>query len=446
MLRLPFILQPLMRYLGQWFFYCIPLSFVWVSCMKENEQINSDPNASLLFSTDTVYFDTIFTGIGSITQRVVITNPNAQLIQIDRIQLHGINSPYEIIANGRLGPDIHSIQLRGKDSIYLLVKVTIDPTLQSTPILVTDSIKIEWNSRQAYIQLEAYGQDAYWHNKETISTSTTWNADKPHVLLDTSIVSSGATLTIAPGARIFAHAASGLTIAGNLIADGSTDSIVFSTDRPQPGLSAGLWSGIVFESGSSGNLLHRVSILHAAHALHFLGQPDSDTLAEITLRKCRLTFASQDIIRSVGADWHIENCWLGQTPKSVLRIEQSDVVCLFSTVENYSINFFREAPILQTTISGKFYLINSILYGDRTEELFVYAPIHANHSIVRTATAYINTNSFNTNPKFASTNQLNFTLMSDSPALNVGNSLYFLTDDLNQKIRTLPGDLGCYEK
>ena len=60
-------------------FYSILLIIVLASCNKDI--INKDKNAKLKFSSSIITFDTIFTGVSSITQRLMIYNPyNTNLI------------------------------------------------------------------------------------------------------------------------------------------------------------------------------------------------------------------------------------------------------------------------------------------------------------------------------------------------------------------------------
>ncbi|MBN1199267.1 MAG: hypothetical protein JXA23_07940, partial [Bacteroidales bacterium] len=51
------------------------------SCKKD--KIDTAPSSTLSFSTDTLFFDTVFTTIGSVTQRLVVYNTNDGILQID---------------------------------------------------------------------------------------------------------------------------------------------------------------------------------------------------------------------------------------------------------------------------------------------------------------------------------------------------------------------------
>ena len=60
-----------------------------ISYSCEKEEFNTSINANLAFSTDTILFDTIFTTIGSSTQRFKVRNPYNENIKISSISLAG---------------------------------------------------------------------------------------------------------------------------------------------------------------------------------------------------------------------------------------------------------------------------------------------------------------------------------------------------------------------
>ncbi|MFN8416926.1 MAG: hypothetical protein U0U66_11405 [Cytophagaceae bacterium] len=413
-----------------------------------DETVTHDPSAKLSFSEDSVFFDTLFTTLGSVTKRLVVYNPNKEQVVVSSISLVGNPTPYEIIVNGRPGPNVQNISIRGKDSIYVLVKVTIDPGNQNNSFLVSDTIRFLTNANQQNVPLIAYGQDAYFHSKETITCGDVWAADKPHVLYDTSVVQAGCTLTVQAGAKIYGHYQSLLKINGTLIVEGNTsDSVVFTSDQPNPDKSAGLWGGLYFTSTSTNNQLERTSILHTQNGILIEGNSDADSIADIKLYQCRILFCTQNIIQSSGADVHAENCLLGQSPKSVLSIQNGDAVFIHCTIENFSLNFFRTENLVFGS-NSKCYFINSIVYGDMSEE-FEYGvglTLYGINSIIRTGQSYNNTNSQNINPNFVSISALNFQLKSNSAGIDAGSSLYNPGFDLIYKSRNNPPDIGCFEE
>ena len=60
-------------------------------CQPERTYIE-DSDAKLSFTLDTLFFDTVFTTIGTVTRHFRIKNPNSQFIKIDRMSLAGGNN------------------------------------------------------------------------------------------------------------------------------------------------------------------------------------------------------------------------------------------------------------------------------------------------------------------------------------------------------------------
>ena len=56
--------------------YILPILLLIFSYSCKKENIQSNENASLHFSNDTIIFDTIFTSIGSITHQLTVYNNN----------------------------------------------------------------------------------------------------------------------------------------------------------------------------------------------------------------------------------------------------------------------------------------------------------------------------------------------------------------------------------
>jgi hypothetical protein len=74
-----------------------------VQCRKE--RLNEDSSAQLEFSNDTIFFDTVFSTVGSATQYLRVRNPYNESIRIDEIALEsGSASQFRINIDGLDGP------------------------------------------------------------------------------------------------------------------------------------------------------------------------------------------------------------------------------------------------------------------------------------------------------------------------------------------------------
>ena len=99
---------------------CVILSIAFLlfifSCRKES--FTTSPDAVIRFSSDSVFFDTVFVSTGSVTQSVKINNVNNQKILISDIKLMGgTSSPFRINIDGAPGPESANIE------IFYLIKL-----------------------------------------------------------------------------------------------------------------------------------------------------------------------------------------------------------------------------------------------------------------------------------------------------------------------------------
>ena len=210
--------------------------FFFHSCIDES--ISSDPGLKLSFSKDTLFFDTVFTTIGSSTAKIKVYNPNEKNLKISALGLGmGSQSPYKINVNGFAKPDnqFTDIELRANDSLFIFVEVKIDPTNVNTPVFVKDSIIFLTNSNLQYVKLQAYAQDMEILRDKKITSDSTLTGVKPYLVYGDLVVDSVATLTLQPGCRLFFHDKASLVVHGNLIAEGTREAPVLlrgdRTDR-----------------------------------------------------------------------------------------------------------------------------------------------------------------------------------------------------------------------
>ena len=197
----------------------------------------------LEFSRDTVFFDTVFTSIGSTTQYLVVRNKHNESIRISDIILeNGTGSQYRINVDGIDGHEHHDVEILPNDSIYIFVEVTIDPTNQSLPFVVEDNLNFVTNGNEQQVLLQAYGQDAFFHGglnsclnpiSDTLLTDEIWDDSKPHVVYGIVMVPENRTLTINAGAQVYCHGKSGIFVNGGTInIDGEyQNEVVFQGDR-----------------------------------------------------------------------------------------------------------------------------------------------------------------------------------------------------------------------
>ena len=252
-----------------------------VSCTK-TDIIDTDPGHTLEFSSDTIIFDTVFTTIGSTTKQLMIYNRHANTLKIDNITLAGgADSPYRINLDGEAGTSFKDIEIPGNDSLFLFVRVTLDPTNDNNPLIVNDSILFYTNGNEQKLKLVAWGQDAHYiladHFIEGLppykivaaeNEYTHWVADKPYVVYGYAVVDSAGILEVDPGVSIHFHSGGGLWVytGGTIQVNGTLDSpVTFSGDRLEQDYDnlPGQWDRIIINEGPTDNYFNHAIIKNA---------------------------------------------------------------------------------------------------------------------------------------------------------------------------------------
>ena len=190
------------------------------SCRKEP----LSEEGGLRFSSEIVAFDTVFTSITSVTERLVVTNPSNREVTTDVLLGGGSQSYFSVNVNGRPGPSLREVRIPARDSIFVFVKVNIHPNGQDTPLLVADTLHFLTDGVRQQVQLVASGQDAHFIVADSRVGSipykivagegehTVWKNDKPYVIYGYAVVDSTGRLDIEPGVRVYVHKEGGLWV------------------------------------------------------------------------------------------------------------------------------------------------------------------------------------------------------------------------------------------
>lgn len=446
---------------------------VLFACRK-TELIDTSANTRLQFSTDSLLFDTVFTSAGTTSRTLKIFNYSKNSIVISNIRLKGgATSAFKININGIATSSVSNLKIRGNDSIYVFVKAFIDPTNANQPFLVEDEIQIDLNGNQEKIPLQAFGQNAIYLNKETISTNTIFTKGKPYIIYNTATVAKNTTLTVEAGARLYFHKDANLLIAGTLRANGAlTDSVTFTSDRQERIYDdeAGQWSGIRFLTSSINNNLNYVTVKNALVGITV------DSLSNNANPKLLLTnsiIKNHQVAGVLGYNASvtaINNLMYNCGQYLVAGFYGGDYNFYQNTLANYNFNFPRKTPSVYFTdylnidvsrlkeLKTVFY--NNIVYGSLNRELdfdrkgsLAFSQDFQNNIIKSDLQILGASNFYNSDPFFINTRKENYKLVSNSTANDSGKNLttnpYFATiisKDILQKNRIFPSTLGCYEK
>lgn len=279
-----------------------PLLLYIFSCQREG--FITDSNAKLRFSVDTVYFDTVFTTMRTVTRRFTVHNAYSENIKISSVNLAGGNSSvYRINFDGISGTRFSDIEIPPKDSLFVFVQATLDPNNNNGILLQQDSIVFITNHNVQDIDLVAWGQDVHII-RDSLFNSQTWTNEKPYLILGAAILDSAQILTIDAGTKIYFHRDSYLYIAGSLSVNGTKENPVsFSGDRLEKLYDdvPGQWTGIIFHPWSNNNIVNYAEIKGGLVGI-VLQSTFSDALqVDLRLQNTKIQHVSSYGIRAANA-------------------------------------------------------------------------------------------------------------------------------------------------
>ena len=313
----------------------------------EDDLFSSDPEKVLSFSTDTLTFDTVFTTIGSTTEKLMVYNPNNRALKISSIGLAGgAKSQFRINVDGSLSADNHfsDIEIRAKDSMYIFVEVTVDPRDVNAPVLVADSVIFRINGVEQKVRLEAFGQDMILFRNKLILNDTTLSADKPYLIYGNLTVDSAKTLHLPAGCQLYFHNNANLIVRGNLRAEGTFDKpVLLRGDRldkakflyPVPyNYVAGQWGGVYLLWNKGNHLLRNVNI-NSGYVGIYMNNSDRNQLPELRIENCRIhNFVYYGLVVQ-NANVQVMNTEISNTGSYSVYLSGGKHVFLQSTIANY---------------------------------------------------------------------------------------------------------------
>jgi hypothetical protein len=284
-------------------------------CQPERSY-EEDSDATLSFTLDTVYFDTVFTTIGSVTKSFRIKNPHNRFIKIDEIMLAGgNNSVFRINVDGQPDTKFSNIEIAPKDSMYVFVEATLDYNYSEDILRIQDSIVFVTNGNIQDIDLVAWGQDVHIISEGELSGDVTWIADKPYLIVDYAYVDSAASLTIEPGVTVHFHRDAILYIEGSLQVLGTKEEPVrFLGDRLEEFYRdvPGQWGFIYLSESSHGNRIDHAEIRCGTLGVLISSSPESGLQPDLELTNTIINFMSSNGLYALNANVEASNLVIGE--------------------------------------------------------------------------------------------------------------------------------------
>jgi hypothetical protein len=473
-------------------------SFFLTSCAPESNNL-----PKITVSRDTVIFDTIFTSIGSMTKIFLIRNNSDETVNLDRVYIpSGNTGPYQFNVNGYTGPSVTDLELEAHDSIYVFVEVTLDPNGGTNPLIVEDSIVVEYNNHANYAKamLVAFGQDAiYYYPTDTTSYglpystlpcgNITWGPGKPIVIVGYLQDTCG-TLTVLPGTKVHFYSNSAL-----FMSDGSTLQVLGDANNPVVFQGAkleyaykdipGQWDRIYLLEGSTNHIIRNAVIKNAFIGLQLddqtaLGGGGNASPKKLVMENVKIQNMSAVGILSRQYNFDAYNLLISNCGQYCAALTFGGNInlyhCTFADywsggIRNfpsfYFNNYFYDGvnPVRYAALNLQFN--NGIVYGNNLGEIdfdsagvagFTY---QINNSLLKTdnnfktpALHFNAANVYNQEPDFTDDFHGIYTLGNTSAAIDIGDPTYVgmfsdkLMFDLNGSNRLTSGnpDAGAFER
>ena len=448
-----------------------------VGCKKN--KILTDPSAQLSFSSDTIFFDTIFSEVGSVTRSFRIRNPHNQALKISSVELaQGAGSQFRINIDGIPSTRVEDLEILANDSVWVFVEVTVDPISQNTPYVIEDSIVFITNGNVQDVNLVAWGQEAVFFRNESIACDTTWRDEKPFVVYGGIQIDSGCTLTITEGCRVHMHGGASVFVDGTLNILGVKDSLVtFEDDRLESEISdkPGMWGGIYYLRGSGGNVNYAViknstaglsagfskaaytvgdapdvsnpPVVNVNNSVVFntLGTGITGFAANISLTNTLVFNAGGYCFQGVlGGTYTLEHVTLANYGSFFVE-HKTPVLAMANNFVDAAENTFIahlnarvENSIVEGNLSSGEEIVNSSVAGADFNVVYAY-------NILRTGTSLGTSNLHNVGPVFTDRAAGDFSLKSSSPAVDAGNAALGIGIDLLGNPRDGSPDIGAFE-
>jgi hypothetical protein len=421
---------------------------------------------------------------------LVVYNNNNQKIKISSIWLAGgNNSNFKINIDGAPATQVSNIEIAAKDSIYIFVKVTVNPNSSNSPFVINDSIMFETNGNIQRVQLVAWGQNAYYYTPNhflpnlppysIIRHNDVWTNDKPHVIYGYAVVDSAYSLTIKENTRVYLHPNAVLWVYrdGTLKVDGELGNpVTFQGDRLDDSYQTvpGQWGKIWISEGSN-NYINYAVIKNGTVGIQIDTLPDNCTAPALKITNTIIENMSSVGLLAQGSWVEGYNCVIGNCGQNAMWLNIGGNYdfkhCTIGNYWNYSVrttasldlnNWYQDVNNNYNGRNLNANFGNCIVYGDNTDEIQLDKYTSAtfdytfDHCLLKTqfdtVTAFLNNCNlciFNNNPSFSDYSNNNYQLGTGSAAIEKGLMGIALTvpfDILrhNRTSGTAP-DIGAYE-
>lgn len=325
------------------------LCFTLITCLLAacmgDEDYTLSSSHTLRFSTDTVAFDTIISGVSTHTYSVTVYNKADKAIRIPQVWLErGAGSPFKVNVDGTpltegRGEDF---EIAARDSMIVFLMANLPEQDSDEPVGEED--KLVFSTEAGLVQsvtLTAAGQAVHTLTAQRITENTLLDAQRPYRILDSLVVEQGQTLTLAAGTRLYFHPQAELIVHGTLQIMGTLqEPVVLRGDRMgymfnnQPyDRIPGQWGGVRLTTTSYNNYINYADI----HSGNYGVRVDSGDVTQnkLILENSVIHNTSGHGLDIRMANVYAGNCQLTNSGGDCVHVRGGDVTLVHSTLARF---------------------------------------------------------------------------------------------------------------
>lgn len=363
--------------------FCIILmSVLFVAC-NEDTGFSSSPSLRLEFSEDTISFDTLFTDRVSPSVMFTVRNRNKNALRINEVRLaSGGDSGFDVLVDGQYGSVMRDLEIRAKDSLFVVASVKLEKNGLDVPFLVKDSLLFTLESGVVQkVMLMAHGRDVVFIYGDSIMSDTTI-ATGHYVVYDSLRVAENVVLNIEKGSTFYFHDDAFLKVEGTLNIKGDhTAPVVFRNDRtdnifdylPYDRM-PGKWGGVIIAPTSNGNVFEYCDIHGAKYGVKV--ERGDTTVQRLSILSSSLQNFAGNALELHSAHVSVSNSLIANAEGNCVKVFGGDVSFIHCTIANFYVWKQRDVALaLHNSFEGEPAPLygasfrNCIITGSKEDEL-----------------------------------------------------------------------------
>lgn len=317
-------------------------------CIEDG--VSTSPSSQPVFSTDTLRLGDHFTLTPTPTARFKAYNRGDKVLSISSVTLREERQgTFRINVDGMAGQSFRDVEIRPGDSIYIFVEATLPSTGSGELSKVNGYLDFLTNGVGSTVVLTASGQDAERLSAYHVQApGETWDATLPRVIFDSLIVEPGATLTLAPGSRLYFHDKSYMKVYGSLLAEGSPEEPVLLTGDRRGNvvgnipfdLMASQWEGLTFAPGSAPSRLSHATVNNTVAGV------TACEGSQVEFHNCRLRNSAGNSLTALHATLTLTGCEIADAAGNALAVTGGRLTASHCTFANYYLFVYPHEPIV----------------------------------------------------------------------------------------------------